>query len=54
MSDLFQASDLAGDAPRPLADRLGPKACPKLWGKIIFWRRKGLWAAWWGMAAPLR
>src|SRR5678815_181246 len=33
MSDLFQASDLAGDAPRPLADRLRPKSLSEVVGQ---------------------
>src|SRR6201991_4307325 len=33
MSDLFQASDLADDAPRPLADRLRPKSLGEVVGQ---------------------
>src|SRR3982751_3824183 len=33
MSDLFQASDLAGDTPRPLADRLRPKSLSEVVGQ---------------------
>src|ERR1700750_1463312 len=33
MSDLFEASDLADDAPRPLADRLRPKSLSEVVGQ---------------------
>src|SRR5882757_7634452 len=33
MSDLFESSDLAADAPRPLADRLRPKALSEVVGQ---------------------
>src|SRR5690349_4546126 len=33
MSDLFQASDLAQDTPRPLADRLRPKSLSEVVGQ---------------------
>src|ERR671936_705712 len=33
MSDLFQASGLADDAPRPLADRLRPKTLAEVVGQ---------------------
>ena len=33
MSDLFESGDLASDAPRPLADRLRPKALAEVVGQ---------------------
>src|ERR1700761_433385 len=33
MTDLFEAGGLAGDAPRPLADRLRPKALAEVVGQ---------------------
>ncbi|OAI44691.1 AAA family ATPase, partial [Rhizomicrobium sp. SCGC AG-212-E05] len=33
MSDLFESSDLAGDAPRPLADRLRPQSLAEVVGQ---------------------
>ncbi|HKX65300.1 MAG TPA: hypothetical protein VJM78_08310, partial [Rhizomicrobium sp.] len=33
MSDLFDSSDLASDAPRPLADRLRPKSLGEVVGQ---------------------
>src|SRR3569833_671466 len=33
MSDLFESSDLAADAPRPLADRLRPKTLAEVVGQ---------------------
>ena len=33
MSDLFESSDLADDAPRPLADRLRPKSLTEVVGQ---------------------
>ncbi len=33
MSDLFESSDLASDAPRPLADRLRPKSLAEVVGQ---------------------
>ena len=33
MSDLFESSDLANDAPRPLADRLRPQSLAEVVGQ---------------------